>query len=212
MVKGERVKGKRGAAEAKRSPALVPILLVAVLIMAGALIIQSRPGPVTDGTGGNTTGKSYASLVGPLNSEHTHSAWAFMVDGQDVTQKHFGKFKYQVRSPNVHMEAGDTGLHKHATGVTIGSFFEGLAILFERDAGSGDWRFRWAAEGLDLRANATHWFRLFVNGKEDSSLGYFEPKGPIEPPSAAYAWCLQFGPLNDTPCATYTPRVWQVIG
>ncbi len=212
MAKGEKVKGKRGAEGARKSSSLAPILLVAVLVLAGALVIQSRPGTVTVGPGSNnTTGKSYASLVGPLNSEHTHSTWAFLVDGQDVTQRYFGKAKYQVRSPNVHMESGDTDLHKHATGVTIGSFFESLGVLFERDAASGNWRFRWAAEGLDLIANATHGFRLFVNGKEDTRLGYFEPKGTAEAPST-YTWCLQFGPLNETPCATYTPRVWPVAG
>lgn len=205
MAKGERVKGKRGAPGGKGSSPWVPVLLVAVLVLAGALVIQSRPGP-----GGGVTGNDTAPILGPLNSEHTHSTWAFMVGGQDVTQTYFAKFKYQVRSPNVHMEAGDTELHKHATGVTVGHFFEGLGILFERDASTGLWRFRWAAEGLDLRANETHGFHLFANGKEEPRLRNFEPKGTVEAPST-YTWCLQFGPLNETPCATYAPRVWQVI-
>lgn len=203
MAKGERVKGKRGAAEAKRSSPWVPVLLVAILILAGALVIQNRPSPIVDSGSSNTTGKSYASLVGAQNSEHTHSVFALLVDGKDVTQNLFGKLKYQFRSPTVHMEAGDTQLHKHAKGVTVGYFFETLGILFDGK------RLLWPAEGVRLESNDTHGFRLFVNGKEDPRLGFFEPVGTIEAPST-YTWCLQFGPLNESPCASYTPRTWQV--
>lgn len=206
MVKGEKVKGKRGAAAARKSPPWVPIMLVAILVLAGAFVIQSRPGgTVSDGTGANNTGKPYASLVGAPNSEHTHSVFALLVDGKDVTQTYFGKSKYQIRSPNVHLEGGDTQVHKHAKGVTVGFIFESVGILFDGK------RFLWPAEGLRLEANETHGFRLFVNGKEDPRLGYFEPVGTIETPST-YNWCFQFGPLNEAPCASYTPRIQQATG
>lgn len=205
MAKPEKVKGKRGAVEGKKSAPWVSVLLVAVLILVGALVIQNRPGPAVDGSGNNTTGRTYASLVGAPNSEHTHSAGALLVNGQDVMGTYFGKFKYQVRSPNVHMEASTTELHKHAKGVTVGFFFESLGILFDGK------RFLWPAEGVRLEANATYGFRLFVNGKEDTRLGYFEPAGTIETPTT-YTWCLQFGPLDAAPCASYTPRIWPVTG
>ncbi|MEM3164597.1 MAG: hypothetical protein QXO51_04120 [Halobacteria archaeon] len=205
MAKGGKTKGKREPEGDRKSLPWVPVLLVAVLILAGALVLQNRPGPVADGGGTNTSGRTYASLVGAPNSEHTHSVWSFLLDGRDVTQAHFGKFKYQVRSPNVHMEAGNTELHKHATGVTVGYFFESLGILFDGK------RFLWPAEGLRLEANETHGFRLFVNGREDPRLGYFEPAGTIESPST-YTWCLQFGPLNEAPCAGYAPRIWPISG
>lgn len=207
MVQKGKVKGKRAAEESAKSLPWVPVLLIAALILVGVLVIQNRPG--ADGGLPSTNGTTGPPPLGPLNSEHTHSRWAFLVDGEDIVPVHFAKFAYQVRTSNVHMEGGNTELHKHATGITIGRFFASLDILFDGR------QFQWPREGLRFVANETHGFRLFANGREVTHLGsrldWFEPAGSIESP-ATDTWCLQFGPLNESPCATYQPRSWPVAG
>lgn len=68
--------------------------------------------------------------IGSVGSVHAHADWTVFVDGVPV---YLANSKYQLRAREVHMEDGNSTIHKHATGVTIGYFLNTLDWKFSRD-------------------------------------------------------------------------------
>ncbi len=70
-----------------------------------------------------------AKSLGPVGSTHEHASFKIYLDGQEFDIYHP---KYELRSNYVHMEGGDfTAIHKHATGVTLGFFFNTLGFKLD---------------------------------------------------------------------------------
>jgi len=93
---------------------IVPAVAVLLAIMAYAITIYSenleKPG----------------QKFGALGSEHVHAAFAVKINGVKLD---FSQEKYQVRSKYIHVENNDGNtLHRHATGVPVGEFFNSVGI------------------------------------------------------------------------------------
>lgn len=71
------------------------------------------------------------SRIGPVGSTHLHADYKIYIDGKAVD---FAKREYMVKAPYVHIEGmnGDV-IHVHATGVTIGDFFETLGMKLTKE-------------------------------------------------------------------------------
>jgi len=79
--------------------------------------------PVPD----NTTPQIPAG-VGSIGSTHEHADFKVYINGNTID---FSQQKYQVASPYIHVEDGNGNLiHVHATGETIGFFFDTLGMKF----------------------------------------------------------------------------------
>ena len=73
------------------------------------------------------------SQIGPLGSTHIHTDFAVFLDGNQITP--LGP-KYFVRASHVHVEEGageGVVIHMHATGVSLGNFFNTLGMKFDQD-------------------------------------------------------------------------------
>ncbi|MBI2918213.1 MAG: hypothetical protein HYY01_09475 [Chloroflexi bacterium] len=93
---------------------LVLLLVVLVLALGGAL---ARIFGLWGGGG-----------LGAPGSVHTHQDLKVYLLGKPVD---FSQPKYQLRSDYIHMEAGNGDMiHTHATGATLGLFFESMGITF----------------------------------------------------------------------------------
>ena len=71
--------------------------------------------------------------IGPIGGTHIHADFAVFLDGKQITP--FGP-QYFVRARHVHVESGPgegTIIHMHATGVSLGNFFNTLSMKFDKD-------------------------------------------------------------------------------
>jgi len=113
--------------------------------------------------------QSECSGIGALNSEHTHATWNMTVDGRDLVAERFSKQAYQLRARFVHMEGGDTILHKHATGVTFGCFLETLGVKLNSTCLVLD-----DGESFCTDPAKNKTLKFFVNGQENSLFNKYE--------------------------------------
>jgi len=68
------------------------------------------------------------SGIGAVGSTHEHVDFKVYLNGVPID---LSQSIYQVRSPIVHVEGGDGDIiHKHATGVKVGFFFQTLGMKF----------------------------------------------------------------------------------
>jgi len=68
-------------------------------------------------------------ILGPLGGEHSHAAVLVKIFGNEID---FSLPAYQNRTPWIHFEGGDGfTLHKHASGVRLGHFFDSLGMTYD---------------------------------------------------------------------------------
>lgn len=92
---------------------------------------------------------------GAVGSTHEHAAFRLFINGQAVD---FSQPQYQLKSRYIHVEGGDGDtLHKHATGVDIGFFFETLGMKFTSGCFTMDNGTQYCNEGSNT-------LKFFVNG------------------------------------------------
>ncbi|HEX2306065.1 MAG TPA: hypothetical protein VHH33_07225 [Nitrososphaeraceae archaeon] len=93
---------------------IVPAVIVLLAIMAYSVTIYSE------------NLESPSQNFGALGSDHVHAAFAVKLDGVKLN---FSEPKYQVQSKYIHVENNDGNtLHRHATGVPVGEFFNSLVM------------------------------------------------------------------------------------
>jgi hypothetical protein len=93
---------------------IVPAVIVLLAIMAYSVTIYSE------------NLESPSQNFGALGSDHVHAAFAVKLDGVKLN---FSEPKYQVQSKYIHVENNDGNtLHRHATGVPVGEFFNSLGM------------------------------------------------------------------------------------
>ena len=69
------------------------------------------------------------SKIGSLGSAHEHADFKVYINGEELN---FSQLMYMVRSQYVHVENMDGNIiHNHATGITIGYFFNTMGIRFD---------------------------------------------------------------------------------
>lgn len=111
---------------------------------------------------------SYASTprIGPLNSAHWHAEWTVSIEGEPVFLQ---DRKYQLRDKFVHMESGESTIHKHATGVTMGYFLKTLGWKFSLDCLQLDYGSAYCNDGQKQ-------VKFLVNGKANSDFDRYDIK------------------------------------
>lgn len=105
--------------------------------------------------------------IGPPGSAHEHVDFKVYVNGESID---FSQQKYLVRSEYVHVEGGlgiGDVIHKHATGVTLGFFFQTLDISLNSTCLVLDTDESFCNEGDKT-------LKLFVNGEPNESFGEYE--------------------------------------
>jgi len=76
------------------------------------------------------------SEFGELGSEHVHAQIFVVISGYTVD---FSGSQYQLTSEYIHFENNEGSLiHRHATGVTLGFFFETMGVQLSEDCFSYD--------------------------------------------------------------------------
>jgi len=108
------------------------------------------------------------SEFGELGSEHAHAQIFVVISGYTVD---FSGPQYQLSSEYMHFENDEGGLiHRHATGVTLGFFFETMGIQLSENCFSYD-------EG-SYCTNSDHTLEFYVNaGKLDKLDSYVVQQG-----------------------------------
>ena len=70
--------------------------------------------------------------AGPLGGEHEHASLLVRIFGDKFTA--FANPSYQIKSSWIHFEESDgTTIHRHASGVTLGYFFDTLNIGIDNE-------------------------------------------------------------------------------
>jgi len=99
-----------------------------LLIFAGSSIAYAFSFFVPQSPTANAIKGSHSAGVGRLGSTHEHVDFKVYIEGQQID---FSQERYQVRSQFIHVEDGDGDIiHIHATGETIGFFFDTVDISF----------------------------------------------------------------------------------
>ncbi len=107
--------------ETKKQVLTLVILFLFLGSTAAVAIISVIPGT-------QTSGNSVPQGVGALGSIHQHTDFKVYINNVPVD---FSQPKYQLRNSYIHVEGGDGSLiHMHATGETIGFFFDTLGWSF----------------------------------------------------------------------------------
>ncbi len=108
------------------------------------------------------------SEFGELGSEHAHAQIFVIISGYTVD---FSGPQYQLTSEYMHFENNEGSLiHRHATGVTLGFFFETMGIQLSKDCFSDD--------DDSYCTNSEHTLEFYVNaGKLDKLDSYIVPQG-----------------------------------
>jgi len=108
------------------------------------------------------------SEFGELGSEHAHAQIFVVISGYTVD---FSGPQYQLTSEYMHFENNEGSLiHRHATGVTLGFFFETMGVQLSEDCFSYD-------EG-SYCTNSEHTLEFYVNaGKLDKLDSYVLQQG-----------------------------------
>jgi len=98
-----------------------------------------------------------ANNFGGLNSAHEHAAFVIKING---TYLDFSKYKYQVKSPYIHVENGiGTTIHKHAINVPFGEFLRSINMNIDNGCFVSD-------DGKEYCQNGDMKLRFFLNEKE----------------------------------------------
>lgn len=96
---------------------------------------------------------------GAVGSEHVHAAFRLFINGHAVD---FSQAKYQVKSRYIHFEGGDGNtIHRHATGVDLGFFFETLGMRFTSECFTMD-------DGKQYCNGESNTLKFFVNGARNN--------------------------------------------
>lgn len=106
-----------------------------------------------------------APRIGPIGSTHIHQDVKVYLDG---TQLSLSQQKYQVRTPQVHVEGGDGDvIHVHATGVPIEMFFDSLDMSFSSECFKAD-------NGNNYCNNGNRTLKFYVNGVPNSEFEKYQ--------------------------------------
>lgn len=98
---------------------------------------------------------SRTANFGAVGSAHEHAAFSVFINGEAID---FSQDKYQLKNRYIHVEGGDGDtIHKHATGVDIGFFFETLGMRFTSECFTMD-------NGTQYCNDGTNSLKFFVNG------------------------------------------------
>ncbi len=111
---------------------------------------------------------SYAAsrpVIGSAGSTHIHMNWSVVINGVPVWLENP---KYQLRSPLVHMEDGESEIHKHATGVTMGYFLDTLGWRFSKECLELDTKEKYCS-GDDGKS-----LKFIVNGKPNDRFDRYD--------------------------------------
>lgn len=101
---------------------------------------------------------SCGPTIGPIGGIHIHADFKVYIDGNSVN---FSKPEYMVRAKHVHVEDMDGDvIHVHATGVTIGEFFNTLGMKFTNSC--------LKIEGLQYCSSGEKTLKFYVNGEPNS--------------------------------------------
>ncbi len=110
----------------------------------------------------------HLSEFGEIGSEHEHAQIFVIISGYTVD---FSGPQYQLSSEYIHFENNEGSLiHRHATGVTLGFFFETMGIQLSEDCFSDD--------DDSYCTNSDHALEFYVNaGKLDNLDSYVVQQG-----------------------------------
>ena len=125
-----------------------------------------------------TMGDSSAGIsagIGLLKSAHIHADWKIYVNGKqiDLTPYSVPNSDPEKTSKFIHVEAGPSPekvgdvLHIHATGVSLGLFFESVGLEFNSTCIESDKMY------CNDNMNSV---KFFVNGKQRSDFGKYVPE------------------------------------
>ncbi len=105
-------------------------------------------------------------VIGALKSAHVHANWSVVLNGEEIWLENP---KYQLRSEFVHLEDGESTIHKHATGITMGYFLNTLGWKFSRDCLQFD-------DGRKFCNDAANgkFLKFFVNGVQNEKFGRYD--------------------------------------
>jgi len=132
---------------------LVILLLILVLALGGALA--------------RIFGLWGGGELGAPGSTHTHQDFKVYLLGEPVD---FSQPKYQLRSEYIHTEDGNGDLiHTHATGATLGLFFESMGIAFNDQCFILETGERFCNDGQNT-------LKMLVNGKPNNRFRDYQPQ------------------------------------
>jgi hypothetical protein len=106
-------------------------------------------------------------LVGDV---HEHADFKVYLNGEayDFSQEKYMSTEEAPLSPFTHVHDGDGEvIHKHMSGITLGTFFESLGMNWTSDCFILD-------TGTSYCEDATHSLRFFVNGEENEQFENYE--------------------------------------
>ncbi|MFQ5920729.1 MAG: hypothetical protein ACE5JV_01775 [Nitrososphaerales archaeon] len=111
-----------------------------------------------------TEGPSPTASFGAVGSTHEHAAFLVFINGEQVD---FDQQKYQGKSRYMHLHPGNGAtMHKHATGVDLGFFFDSIGIQFASDCLRMD-------NGAEYCNGGPGTLKFFVNGAVNSQYGEY---------------------------------------
>ena len=109
----------------------------------------------------------FGPYIGSVGSTHQHATFKVYLDGNEMNLL---SPKYMVKSQHVHIEGGDTDtIHKHATGVTLGYFFNTLNMKFDKDCFVSD-------DKISYCNNGDKKLKFYVNSVQNEEFGDHEIK------------------------------------
>lgn len=97
----------------------------------------------------------------PKEETHVHADFLVSIHGTkaDFTAERYQSSKSDVKHPNMHLHDGiDTMLHRHAPGITLGSFFDSIGITLTAECLTLD-------TGVKYCSDSNNQLRLIVNGE-----------------------------------------------
>ena len=104
------------------------------------------------------------SPMGSVGSTHEHATFKVFLDGKEFN---FSERKYMVRDEYVHVEGGDgETIHKHATGVNLGFFFNTMGLKFDEQC--------FKTDSGDFCSNNEKKLKFYVNGVKNEEYGSHE--------------------------------------
>lgn len=101
----------------------IPLKPIAAVLLLGAVMYGVVASGVINFDNSSTNPADGNTTVGALGSTHEHAEFAVYLDGEqyDFTQQHFHEITPEA---HIHVDGNANTLHKEATGVTYGYFFD----------------------------------------------------------------------------------------
>lgn len=136
----------------------VPIIagIAAVALLALALFFMN-------------SGKDGSDLLGDV---HEHADFRMYINGQlyDFSRQEYMSSEGKTLSSFIHFHDGDGEvMHKHASGITIGFFFNTLGMRFDSEC-------LVLAKGTEYCNDEDNTLKMYVNGKPNDKFGDYELK------------------------------------